>query len=65
MELLDSAKNGKKRSSQKFLIRYLEGNKLTRSQAIKAKCYDCDGMGDTAKCELKECTLYPYSPFRF
>ena len=65
MELLESARNGKKRASQKYLIKHLEGGKLTRSQAIKAKCYDCDCMGNTAKCDLKDCPLYPYSSFRF
>ena len=63
-DLLASARSGKHRSSQKFLIKYLEGGKLTRTQALKAKCYDCDCMGESAECVLEECPLLPYSPFK-
>ena len=63
-DLLNSAKNGKLRIGKKFLVRYLtNGKKLGWGQAIKAKCFDCDGMGDTGKCELKSCSLYPFSPY--
>ena len=63
MDLLESAKSGRKRRGQAFLIKHLEGKRLTKQQAIKAACYDCDGMGETGKCDLRECAIYPYSPF--
>lgn len=63
-DLLKSAKGGKLRKGQKNLINYLQGQRLTRNQAIQAKCYDCDGMGDSGVCEVERCSLYPYSPFR-
>lgn len=63
-DLLKSAKGGKLRKGQKNLINYLQGQRLTRNQAIQAKCYDCDGMGESGICDLDECSLYPYSPFR-
>lgn len=63
MDILESAKSGRKRKGQTFLIKHLEGKRLTQQQAIKAKCYDCDGMGETGECELTECSLYPYSPY--
>ena len=64
MDLLESAKSGKKRDGQVALIKHLSGGTLTRQQAIRAKCYDCDCMGDSGKCALKECPLYPYSSFK-
>ena len=64
-DLLNSAKNGKLRIGKRFLIYYLEtGKKLKWGQAIKAKCYDCDGMGDSGQCILVECPLFPYSPYK-
>lgn len=64
MDLLQSAKQGKRRMGQIQLIKHLNGGELTRQQAIKAKCYDCDGMGETGVCELKTCPLYPHSSFK-
>ena len=63
-DLLESAKGGKRRMGQTFLVKYLTGGKLTQRQSIKAKCYDCDGMGETGQCDLVECPLFPYSPFQ-
>lgn len=62
-ELYDSAKSGKKRAGQHHLIHYLEGKRLTQREAIQAKCYDCSGMGEETECELKSCTLWPYSSY--
>jgi len=38
-DLLRSAKKGKLRAGRKELIKHLEGGKITRMQAMKAKCY--------------------------
>ena len=62
-DLLKSAKSGKKRAGQRELIKWLEGGKLTRSQAVKAHCYDCSGKGEFRECNQKECPLLPFSPF--
>jgi len=64
MDIMESAKRGKRRNGQMQLIKHLNGGRLTRSQAIRAKCYDCDGMGETGLCDLKNCPLYPYSSFK-
>jgi len=61
--LLQSARSGKKKKGQAFLIKYLEGGKLVRSQAVYAKCYDCNGMGDSDECDIEGCPLYPFSQF--
>jgi hypothetical protein len=63
-DLLASAKSGKMRAGKMDLIKHLEGGKLHRAAAVKAKCYDCDGMGDSGACDIPECSLYPYSPYR-
>ena len=63
-DMLESAVNGRKRAGQAWYVKYLKGNRLTQKQAIGAKCYDCDGMGELGVCEVVECALYPYSPYR-
>jgi hypothetical protein len=64
MEILQSVKNGKRRDGQMLLIKHLNGGTLSHKQAIRAKCYDCDGMGDSGKCEISTCSLYPFSQFK-
>lgn len=59
-----SAKSGKMRVGKTQLLKYLTGGRLTQREAIKAKCYDCDGMGETGECDIESCTLYPYSPYQ-
>lgn len=57
---------GHKAKGRKERISYLEGKSLTRSEAIKAHCYDCmGGYTDGAKdCGVKTCSLYPYHSYR-
>jgi len=64
LDMLKSAKDGKLRAGKNNLIKHLTGGRLTRQQAIKAKCYDCQGMGETDKCDIKACSLFPYSPYK-
>ena len=61
--LLASARKGHKRAGQKDLINHLQGKRLTQRQAIKAKCYDCSGMGEDPDCENDECSLFNFSPY--
>lgn len=63
-DMLDSATTGTRRAGQGDFVNYLMGKRLTQRQAIKAKCYDCDGMGDTGECDCISCALYPYSPYK-
>lgn len=62
--MLESASNGKLRSGKKELLKHLKGERITRSQAVKAHCYDCSGMGEQKDCEIEECALLPFSPYR-
>lgn len=61
--LLKSAKQGRKIRGQKNMITHLEGKRLTQREAIAAKCYGCNGMGEFKTCEDDECPLLPYSPY--
>ena len=61
--MFQSAKKGKSRAGKKDLIKHLTGQRITRSQAIKAKCYDCLGMGEVSVCDMPYCALWPYSPY--
>ena len=62
--LLVSAKSGKKRAGQKDLINHLSGKRLTQRESIRAKCYDCNGMGEVGDCIDEDCPLHPYSPYK-
>lgn len=41
-------------------IRFLRGERLTRSEAIRAKCYECVVGEDTQPCPVKTCPLIEY-----
>lgn len=47
-------------------LKHRGGKKLTRNQAIKAKCYDCMGYYVDGKCDCKmpDCSLYLFNPYR-
>ena len=48
-------------------IEYLKtGKRLSPVKAIKAQCYQCTNAYADKKidCEIKECPLYPYMPYR-
>ena len=62
-DILRSAKSGKSRAGKRELIKHLEGIRLTRQQAIRAQCYDCNGMGDSGDCDIETCPLIPFSLF--
>jgi hypothetical protein len=62
-KMLKSAMSGKSRAGKGDYVKYLKGGRITRNQSIKAKCYDCQGMGDSGTCEIESCSLYPYSPY--
>ena len=45
--------------------KHMDGKKLTRGEAIKAMCYECNGFEDSrADCENFNCPLYQYMPYR-
>lgn len=63
-EMIKSAESGPHRRGKNELLKHLRGEKITRTQAVKAKCYDCNGMGELNECHITDCPLLPYSPYR-
>ena len=45
------------------LLRHLRGERLTRDEAIRSKCYDCVGGEDTNPCHVVQCALTQYCPW--
>lgn len=51
--------NGKNKSGKKELIKFLNGEYISNTEAIKAFCYDCLGYGeDIEKCDNEMCPLF-------
>ena len=46
-------------------IRYLQGEAITRKEAMLAMCYQCSNLylDGRLDCENKTCPLYPYMPY--
>ena len=62
---IEDVKRSPLSKGRKEYIKYLEGGRLTRGQAIFAKCFECmngfcDGKVD---CECGDCPLYGYMPY--
>lgn len=62
-QLLESVKKSPLRQGKNDLIAYLQGKNVTWGRLIRAKCYDCNGMGESDICDIKTCPLYPLSPY--
>jgi len=61
---LHDAENGKHVSGRRELIKHLKGERISRGEALRAKCYECNGgYPDGAfDCEIEGCPLYPFNP---
>lgn len=62
-DYLESVKTARRGTGKTHLLKHLTGQTLTRGGAIKAKCYDCNGMGEVTECDIKTCPLHPFSPY--
>ena len=49
-----------KKSGKADYLRFLNDEKLTRSEALKAKCYECVAGEDTQPCLVQYCPLIDY-----
>ena len=58
-------KHGARNIGKPRLIKHLNGEHITRKEAIYAYCYDCQGYCEDGKveCDQLQCALYPYSQF--
>jgi hypothetical protein len=42
-------------------IRFKKGERLTRGQSMRAKCYECNGLEESREdCEVDTCPMFPY-----
>jgi len=50
---------------KKELLKHLRGERLSSTESIKAKCYECmGGYGDDkVDCEIVMCPLHPIMPY--
>ena len=58
--------DGKRAKGRKEFVKFKKGEKLTFKQSILAKCFECMGRYIDGKvdCEVYNCPLYPYMPFK-
>jgi hypothetical protein len=63
---LVSAKSYPLSAGSNHLIKHMEGGKLTRAQAMKAKCTECMGgfVDGRYDCHIDDCPLYPWMPYK-
>ena len=63
--LAEETRNTRYSPGKKLYIRYLEGERLTIGEAVKAMCHVCHGRDlGTLDCEGRTCPLYPWHPNR-
>lgn len=63
-KLIETIKSSPRVIGRKAYLKYLQGKKITRDEAIAAACYACmghyrDGRED---CKNGTCPIYPFSP---
>ena len=65
MKIKDVLAYGVTAQGRNELMRFLKGKKLTRKDAIKAKCYECNnGYADGKRdCKIPACPLYGFMPY--
>jgi hypothetical protein len=56
---------GKRFRGKALLNKHLNGERLTRNEAIIAKCYECEcGYSEgIQKCTITKCPLNPFNPY--
>lgn len=49
-----------------LMIKFLKGERLSPSQAMKAQCFCCNGyyIDGLEDCEDHTCPIYPYMPYK-
>ena len=58
-------KHGATSAGKTHYLKYLNGKKLTRNQAILAKCFECSGYyaDGRSACEITDCPIWPWAPY--
>jgi len=65
MKLEDVEKYGLTAQGKHELMKYLEGGRLTRKEAMLSKCFECcNGYADgRVDCQVESCPIYGFMPF--
>lgn len=51
---------GQIKGAKEFAM-FQKGKKLTRKQAMRAKCYECNGLEESrADCDVDTCPIFPF-----
>lgn len=66
MSKIELVKSGRKGTGKALLLKHLSGQRLTATQAIKAKCYDCMGyyVDGRRDCKMPDCAIYRWMPYK-
>ena len=61
----DVERYGATARGKRELLKYLDGGRLTRKQAMLAKCFECcNGYSDgKTDCRVRLCPLYAFMPY--
>ena len=65
-EILKQVKRiGTESKGKREYIKYLEGKKITRTEAMYAFCYECQGYYKDGRvdCENENCPMYPFMQY--
>jgi hypothetical protein len=60
MTTLSNAEKMPRKQGKAEYLKHLHGKRLTRDEAIRAKCYECVGGEDTSPCTIIHCALTQY-----
>lgn len=52
-----------RRAGKRDLLRFIDGEKLTRSEAIQATCYECTCGESSDPCNVETCPLIQFCPW--
>lgn len=61
----DSLQKAMASTGRSLLLKHFDGKRLTRGQALIAKCCECSGYYADGRvdCQMPDCPLYPYMPY--
>jgi len=63
---IEDIKNyGKAAKGRSELFKHLSGKRLTRGEAVLAKCYECEAYYQDGKepCPVRSCPLWPFNAY--
>lgn len=62
-QIIKDVQSWPRRAGKAELLKHLRGDRLTRGEAIKAKCYECVGAEDVSPCIVTRCPLTQFCQF--